>query len=235
MKDNKPTYEKLLKKVEFYENRKNKFLNLKSKNNFDKTKQYFENLINYANAPIIVWNTHFEIQLFNKAFERLTGYSADNVLGRTLHFLFSETSIAEILGKINITLNGNFMETIEIPILCKNGETRIVLWNSANIYDTDNKTLISTIAQGNDITERKIAEKELIKAQKKAEESDRLKSAFITNISHEVRTHMNSILGFTELLLEPYLTSKDELMFIEQIHESGQRMLETVTDIIEIS
>lgn len=122
-----------------------------------RTKNYLENLINYANAPIIVWNSQLEIQLFNRAFERLTGYSSSETEGRKLEMLFPEETRIESYEKIKAAYAANW-ETIEIPILTKNKEVRIVLWNSANIYDSDNNTLISTIAQGNDITERIRAE-----------------------------------------------------------------------------
>ena len=234
MKD-KPTYEELLKKVEFYEKREKENYNFQSANGSDKTKQYFENLINYANAPIIVWNAHFEIQLFNKAFERLTSYSAENVIGKTLHFLFPEKSISKSIENINHTLTGDFWETIEIPILCKNGETRIVLWNSANIYDKDNKTLLSTIAQGNDITERKNSELELVKSKDKAEESDRLKTAFLQNMSHEIRTPMNAICGFSGQLNKPNLSDEKRKSFVSIIQSSSHQLLSIVTDILTIS
>ena len=76
---------------------------------------------------------------------------------------------------------------------------------------------------------------ELIKAKEKAEESDRLKSAFLTNMSHEIRTPMNGILGFTELLKEPKLSSDDQQDYIQIIQISGTRMLNTINNIVDIS
>ncbi len=132
----------------------------------NRTKNYLENLINYANAPIIVWNNQLEIQLFNHAFERLTGYTAAETEGKSLEILFPGESRSESYDKIRTAYTAN-LETIEIPIITKNKEVRTVLWNSANIYDPDNHTVISTIAQGNDITERIRAEQAVIDAMEK--------------------------------------------------------------------
>lgn len=132
----------------------------------NKTKNYLENLINYANAPIIVWNNQLEIQLFNHAFERLTGYTAAETEGQNLEILFPGESRSESYDKILAAYTAN-LETMEIPIITKNKEVRTVLWNSANIYDPDNHTIISTIAQGNDITERIRAEHAVLNAMEK--------------------------------------------------------------------
>jgi len=86
-----------------------------------------------------------------------------------------------------------------------------------------------------DITERKEIETELIVAKEKAEESDRLKSAFLANMSHEIRTPMNSILGFAELLKEMDLVSDKQQKYITIIEKSGERMLNIINDIIDIS
>jgi PAS domain S-box-containing protein len=130
------------------------------------TKNYLENLINHANAPIIVWNIDTEIELFNHAFEHLTGYSSSEVLGKKLDFLFPEDSMEESLKMIGYSLTKNW-ETIEIPILTKDKQIRTILWNSANIYDSDGKRLLSVIAQGNDITERIKAEQAVIESKAK--------------------------------------------------------------------
>jgi PAS domain S-box-containing protein len=122
------------------------------------TRDYLEKLLNYANAPIIVWNPESKITQFNHAFEHLTGYTAVDVIGQDLDILFPKDSKEESLQKIIRTISGEFWESVEIPILRKDGSERVVLWSSANIYAPDGKTLVATIAQGQDITDRKRAE-----------------------------------------------------------------------------
>jgi len=86
-----------------------------------------------------------------------------------------------------------------------------------------------------DITERKMAELELINEKAHAEESDRLKSSFLANISHEIRTPMNGILGFAELLKEPDLSGEQQQEYIKIMEKSGARMLGIINDIVDIS
>jgi len=125
------------------------------------TRNYLENLLNYANAPIIVWDKDFKIVRFNHAFEHLTDYTSEMMIGKKLDVLFPQENRDDSLQKIQRTLIGEYWESVEIPILCKDKTIRIVLWNSANIYDGQGKNLIATIAQGTDITERKRAEEAL--------------------------------------------------------------------------
>jgi signal transduction histidine kinase/CheY-like chemotaxis protein len=93
------------------------------------------------------------------------------------------------------------------------------------------------LTDSNDNLERIVEErtKEIMRALKQAEESDRLKSAFLTNMSHEIRTPMNGILGFTELLREPNLTSDELQDYIQTIQISGARMLNTINNIVNVS
>jgi len=119
---------------------------------------YLENLINYANAPIIVWDPSFRIMRFNRAFEYLTGMKESEVLGRSLEILFPVDRIGSSMELIRKTLAGERWESLEIIIRHRDGSLKTVLWNSATIFDTDGITPIATTAQGQDITLRKISE-----------------------------------------------------------------------------
>jgi PAS domain S-box-containing protein len=125
------------------------------------TSEYLENLINYANAPIIVWDKQFKITRFNHAFESLTGRKADTVVGQSLEILFPTDQVEDSMRHIRKTLEGERWEIVEIDIMSINGSVRTVLWNSATLYSTDGKTPVAAIAQGQDITDRKKAEETL--------------------------------------------------------------------------
>ena len=125
------------------------------------TTQFLENLITHASAPIIVWDPALRITRFNKAFEHLTGRSAREVTGKTPGFLIPREYRHAAIDLFYKAMVGDVWETVEIPIRHVSGDIRTVLWNSANLYGKDGTTLIATIAQGEDITDRKKAEKEL--------------------------------------------------------------------------
>jgi PAS domain S-box-containing protein len=125
------------------------------------TKDYLENLIACANAPIIVWDQQFKITRFNKAFELLTGRSEKEVIGQSINILFPPEQVLHSMKLIKKAQEGKSLETVEISILHKDGSARIVLWNSALVFDEDGETPLATIAQGQDITGRKLAEETL--------------------------------------------------------------------------
>ncbi len=86
-----------------------------------------------------------------------------------------------------------------------------------------------------DVTQHVQMLQELVQAKEKAEESDKLKSAFLMNMSHEIRTPMNGILGFLGLMNDPNLTADFQHDYIRIINNSAKRLLSTINDIIEIS
>jgi len=158
------------------------------------TRDYLENLVNYANAPIIVWSPSNQITLFNYAFERLTGRDANEVIGKQIDILFPPDRLDEALTHIYQAQAGERWESIEIPILHSSGEVRTALWSSATIYSSDGKNVIATIAQGQDITGRKKMEANL------AEQVVELRRWYDTTLGRESRIldlkhEVNELLG----------------------------------------
>jgi signal transduction histidine kinase/CheY-like chemotaxis protein len=118
----------------------------------------------------------------------------------------------------------------------KNGS---LFWESATIspvIDADGKTT-HFIGVKEDITERKKFEAELIQAKTLAEQSERLKDAFIANISHEIRTPLNVILGYIRLISSEYrsVIRPEDRYFFESTDKAGQRLMRSVEQILNIS
>ena len=124
-------------------------------------RDYLENLLEHANAPIIVWDTNLRITRFNRAFEYLTGLKSEYAVGKQLDILFSPGRRDKSMSHIKRALSGEHWEAVEISTLHTDGTERVVLWNSATIYAEDGRTVIATIAQGQDITARKRVEEAL--------------------------------------------------------------------------
>jgi PAS domain S-box-containing protein len=215
------------------------------------TNEYLENLFNYANSPIIVWDTSFIITRFNYAFEQLTGYNAEEVRGKKVDILFSKEKMDSGLDLLKRTVSGDRWEGVEIEIKRKDEETRIVLWSSANICDKDGKTVIATIAQGHDITERKQAveeircqKNELVELNKSLESAndrlkdlDQIKSDFLSTVSHEIRTPIAIIHEAVSLCLDGdggKLQEKHS-RYLNMAQNNIDRLTRLVTDLLDIS
>jgi PAS domain S-box-containing protein len=121
-------------------------------------------------------------------------------------------------------------------------EYKWIMVNATPQFEENNCVPYQVFTTFTDITELKQTQEllqkqnlELKLAKDKAEESDRLKSAFMANMSHEIRTPMNGILGFADLLKSPNLSGESQQKYIEIIEMSGRRMLDIINDLIDIS
>jgi len=190
--------------------------------------------IEASSASVVITDSEGNIIYINPRFAKLTGYSLKDVIGKKLRILKSgKLSESEHIQLWNCIHSGEDWVG-DYQNRKKNGE---FYWEKSIVSPIMSSTgqLTHIVSINDDITERKKILEELIAAKDKAEESDRLKSAFLANMSHEIRTPMNGILGFTDLLLNPDLNSEEKENYIHIVHQSGQRMLNTVNDIIEIS
>jgi PAS domain S-box-containing protein len=209
---------------------------------------YLENLINYANAPIIVWDPQFRITRFNRAFEFLTGRSEAEALGQSLEILFPPALSSHSMALIHNTLTGERWETVEIEILHRDKSTRTVLWNSATLFAPDNRTPIATIAQGQDITGRKRAEQEIRKLNEELEKrvwnrtvqlesANKELEAFAYSVSHDLRAPLRGIDGWSLALFEDYKAQLDKraCQYIERVRSETQRMGQLIDDLLQLS
>lgn len=187
-------------------------------------------------SPVSVMITDLDGRLMyvNPKFTEVTGYSREEAIGKNPSILKSGEHPPSFFKKLwDTILSGNEWRG-EFRNKKKNGE---IYWDSSTISPILNEkgNIAYFVGVQEDVTEKKKLHDELVKAKEKAEESDRLKSAFLANISHEIRTPMNGILGFMDLLSEPELEESTKNRYIGIINKSGERLMTTINDIIEIS
>jgi len=135
----------------------------------------------------------------------------------------------------NINALCNYQKAFDSEVkLETTGTERIYKARGLTIKDGLDKIKSYLIIIG-DITQRKKAENQLIHEKERAEESDRLKTAFIANISHEIRTPINHIMGFLELLSFEDIDSETRNEYRGIIHSSSQSLLNSIENIIDIA
>ena len=185
-------------------------------------------------VSIIITDLEGKIEYVNQKFVEVTGYSFEEAIGNNPRILNSGEKPKEEYQKLWETIKSGKSWTGEFHNRRKNGE---FYWESALIAPIVDKSGGKKyyLAIKEDITEKKEMMNDLVIAKYRAEESDRLKSAFIANMSHEIRTPMNGILGFTGLLKSSDLSSDQQQKYIKIIEKSGARLLTTINDIMDIS
>ena len=212
------------------------------------TNEYLENLLNYASAPIIVWDMQYRITRFNRAFESLTGRTEKDVVGKSPEILFPADQRESSMNLFKKTLEGERLDVVEIDILHINGSVSNLQWNTANIMSPDGKTPIATIAQGHDITVRKRVEKEILKMnetleQKVIERTLQLETvnkeleAFSYSVSHDLRAPLRGIDGFSLALSEDYQNSLDDTAkdYIKRIRAGTKKMDVLIDSLLNLS
>jgi len=167
----------------------------KAQQELERTRDYLNKLITYANSPIIVTDAEGKIVLFNQASEDLLGYKPQEIIGKNIKMLLPEDKMQKAEELRKRMLSGENLKLIETPLLTKKGEIRIILWNSACIYDEGK--LEAVVFQGQDITEIKRAQNELEKAH---ELNLRALTTALEAREHGTERHCERVARYTELL-----------------------------------
>ncbi len=191
-------------------------------------------VIEQSTVSIIITDSNGTLEYVNPKFAEVTGYSSEEAIGRNPRFLQSgETSKEEYKKLWDTILSGKEWHG-EFYNKKKSGE---FYWEKTFISPIINQEggVTHFVAVSEDITEKKKMVENLILAKERAEESDRLKTAFLHNISHEIRTPMNAIVGFADLLNDPELLPEESKKFTEIIIQNSNQLLSIITDLVNIA
>ncbi|MCU4177794.1 ATP-binding protein [Carboxylicivirga sp. N1Y90] len=208
--------------------------NVSKRMDIEKERRKLLRAVTQSPNSIVISDKEGNAEYVNPRFELLTGYKKGEVIGENLRILNS--------GKQSKSFYKNLWDTIiagenwhgEFRNKKKNGE---LYWEKASISPllNDDREITHFVAVKEDITEKKKILDDLITAKEKAEESNRLKTAFLNNMSHEIRTPLNGITGFIGILQDSEIDEEEKQEYFDIINKSSDRLIATVTDIMDIS
>jgi PAS domain S-box-containing protein len=184
---------------------------------------------------IVTIDAEGRILQWSSGAQRIFGYEPDEIIGQNLTILMPEphrsahhryvgsyltTNLAKIIG-IGRELTAIRKDGTELPIDLAVGEAHI-----------GDEVFFTGIMR--DITERKQAEQELIRAREEAEAANVAKSSFLATMSHEIRTPLNGVLGMANLLKSTHLNDRQHHL-VDSLSRSGQGLLSIINDILDLS
>lgn len=189
---------------------------------------------------LLILDRREQIVLANTAFSSMLGKSPEELLGQRASDLEWHDPDGSRLEKnqrpwIKALLQGLTQKDAILKLKFPNDFWRTFKTNCSPVLGSAGK-YAGVLVSFNDITQLQEKEVELRKSKDDAERANRAKSTFLANMSHDIRTPMNAILGFTELLMRGYVRNeKDSLRHLSTIHTSGKNLLELINDILDLS
>ena len=202
------------------------------------SEERFRRAVLNAPLPIMIHAEDGEVLQISRAWTELTGYTLEDV--PTIPNWLAQTnsqepdSIESHLEQL-YSSTGRVVEG-EYEIFTKSGKRRIWEFSSSLLGALPDKRQLG-ISMALDVTERIKTQKVMQRAMETAEQASRAKSDFLANMSHELRTPLNAIIGFAEILRDELVgtVNAEQKECINDIHISGQHLLEMINDILDLS
>jgi PAS domain S-box-containing protein len=188
-------------------------------------------LVENLTDVIFTLNAEGKFIYISPAIEKYTGFTAEQVIGKSfIDFIFPD-DLPGLMASFQRSLNGQ-MEPYDFRVNDTNGRIHYVHTSTKLLIVNDKPVGLTGIMS--DITQRKKDEEELLKAKEMAEESNRLKSAFLATMNHELRTPLNHILGFSDLMRSG--SNRENITdYADIIYKSSQNLLEIIEGILELA
>src|SRR6202795_3076176 len=176
----------------------------------------------------------------NKQMEALTGCTRDELIGAPFKNYFTDPERAE--AAIKRALSAGKVTDYEITARARDGKETVVSYNATTFHDRDRK-LQGVFAAARDVTERKRFELtlqennvELERAKAAAEKANLAKSDFLSSMSHELRSPLNAILGFAQLIIsETPPPTPSQVALVDPILRAGWYLLDLINEILDLA
>ncbi|QWR76539.1 response regulator [Candidatus Magnetomonas plexicatena] len=191
----------------------------------------YRNLVENMHDFVLEIDTNWRIVFANNSFAFNTGYSIDSLLNTDIMAYIHPDDISTCMQIAE--KNTLLRTTLEYRFRKADDSYMVLSTNTNQLYDSYGK-LTSYLLVSFDITERKHAEDQLKTDKETAEAANVAKSDFIANISHELRTPMNGIIGMTELTLETELSS-EQRRNLEMVRDSAHSLLHLLNSVLDYS
>jgi PAS domain S-box-containing protein len=222
------------------------------------SEQKYRELVELANSIILRWDAEGRITFLNEYGQKFFGYTLEEIIGRqVIDTLVPDTdsegrdlkSLMQQICANPKAFEHNINENVK-----RDGELAWVAWTNKFVSDEDGN-ILEILSIGSDITEQREAElaiqelnatleqrviertEELKTALVRAEAADKIKSAFLATMSHEFRTPLNSIIGFTGIILQGLTgpLNEEQTKQLNMVRGSARHLLELINDVLDIS
>ncbi|MCU0698297.1 MAG: ATP-binding protein [Myxococcaceae bacterium] len=193
-------------------------------------RKYLEELIENANALIVVTNREGKVVVFNRALTQLTGFSKSDVLGKDLHELVGPAMKLKVMRVFNESLVGQAQSAFETTLLTRDGrEVRVTMASSAAVSQSGD--IEGVIAIGQDLSRMKDLERRVVQAEKLASLGQ-----LAASVVHEINNPMTAVATYADALLTRASTSltadPNDVSKYRKIVENTDRVLRFTRDLV---
>jgi len=198
-----------------------------------------QNYLDVVGSLVGIVNKEQIITFANKKTCEVSGYNAEDLLGKNyFDILLPEQVREKTKASFEMCMAGELAppEFFENCLLTKNGEERLIYWHDVILRDDDGD-IIGAISSGEDITERKMMEDKLSKAYEELKSLDRMKNEFLSNVSHELKTPLISIMGYGEVISDGTIgvLNEEQAKAMEVIVRNSKRLRRLIESLLDLS
>ena len=194
-----------------------------------------------GNLGLWDWQANPDVLVTNDIWSEMLGYKREeldalygNTAARWANMVWPEDMDFAVDRFVKFVNNEIPEHRMEMRMKTKSGEPKWVLTVGAAAGRDETGKVTRMVGIHQDISDRKVAEMEVLRAKEIAEEATKAKSDFLANMSHEIRTPMNAIIGMSHLALQTGLDKKQR-NYVEKVHRAGENLLGIINDILDFS